>query len=669
MKKESCAPITTAEDISRSRALIRQFLSSPESLPISFILDGKHFHGIPGEWHSTIIRRRIDSNICEIVFEGRDPNSGLSVRVECNEYKDFPVVEWVAWFTNKSEKPTPIISNILAIDETLKGSSCVLHHCNGDISTSEGYKPVQTPLTEGQKLIFAPNGGRSCDGAFPYFRLVFGNCGYTIAVGWPGQWSADFSGHTDGVHIRAGQEKTNLRLMPGERIRTPRMTIMSWTGDVERAINLWRRWYLAHILPKPNGQPLKPMLACVGTDEGEEFTGATEGNQIRYMDKFKKIGIHFDVWWIDAGWYPCYNKDHERKWWHVGTWEPDPERFANGFKPVSDHAEKLGADLLVWFEPERVYSGSALDVQHPEWLLRKQGDDSSLLYLGNPECRQWLTDHVCRMIQENGIKIYRQDFNFAPLEHWRINDALDRQGMNENLHIQGYLQYWDDLLARNPGLWIDSCASGGRRNDLETMRRSVPLHYTDHGYGDHAVKLAFHRTMFEWIPYFKEFTLSWDVCPPGRFDCRVDSFSFHCGMAAMLFPTLDIRRDDYDYVLAKKMIDVWRKASELFLYGDYYQHTPFHHSAKEWVAWQFDNPEKGSGIIQAIRLQESSEESITVYPKAIQKDTMYFFDNFETGETKRISSEILIHKGFEISLPPRNGAVWHYMKLDNPVGK
>lgn len=37
--------------------------------------------------------------------------------------------------------------------------------------------------------------------------------------------------------------------------------------------------------------------------------------------------------------------------------------------------------------------------------------------------------------------------------------------------MQGYLAYWDELRRTNPDLFIDSCASGGRRNDLETMRR------------------------------------------------------------------------------------------------------------------------------------------------------------------------------------------------------
>ena len=61
-----------------------------------------------------------------------------------------------------------------------------------------------------------------------------------------------------------------------------------------------------------------------------------------------------------------------------------------------------GADLLLWFEPERVRPGTQLDGEHPEWLLRAEGNDNALLFLGNPECRQWLTDHVGKLIADNG---------------------------------------------------------------------------------------------------------------------------------------------------------------------------------------------------------------------------------------------------------------------------
>lgn len=657
------ATATIPEDMQRSREWTGSFFSAPESLPISFVLDDRYFTGIPADWQPVTRRRPIDALINETVFEGTDPATGLGIRVDCTGYRDFPVVEWVVRFANEGADATPVIRDILALDAEFKGTSPVLCHCNGDYCSEEGYASDMMPVNPGDNVNFAPDGGRSCNGAFPYYRLMFENCGITMAIGWPGQWSAGFEGTTDGIHVTAGQEETHLQLMPGERIRTPRMTILSWTGEVSRAVNLWRRWYLSHILPRPDGRPLRPLLACTGTDEGTEYTAATEENQIKYLDKFEKLGIVPDVWWLDAGWYPCYNENHERQWPLTGTWEPDPERFPRGLKPVSDHAAAMGVDLLLWFEPERVNPGTKLDTGHPDWLLEIPDEHNKLLNLGDPECRQWLTDHICALIKTNGIKIYRQDFNFDPLQYWRKNEAGNRRGITENLHVQGYLQFWDDLLARNPGLWIDSCSSGGRRNDLETMRRSVPLHYTDAAYGDHPVKLAFQRTLYEWIPYFKEWTLSWDIGGNSRFDNQVDSFSFYCGMAPMLYATLDIRRDDYDIALAKKMIEIWRRASELLLNGDYYQLTPPHRSTGEWVVRQFDHPESGLGLILAIRLQEAPDDTYTITPKGLLPNATYRFENAETSETKDISNAELVCDGFTFSLPKRSGLIWFYRRL------
>ncbi len=659
---------TTAKDMALSRSQTAHFIAAPENVPISFVYDGHVVHGIPATWAPVSHKRRIDATIIETVFQGRDTATGLQIKVECLEYLDYPVVEWTAWLTNTGATPTPLIENLQALDGSFTGASAVLSHCNGDFYSEDGYTPQDTPLPTGATFACAPHGGRACDGAFPYFRLAFDGNGLTLAVGWPGQWSASFTGTEMGVAVTAGQELTHLRLLPGETIRTPRITLLSWTGDTDRAVNLWRRWYRAHLLPRPNGQPLAPLLTAAATDDGEEFTAATEENQIRYIDKFAEAGFDFDVWWIDAGWYPCYNENHERKWGLTGTWEPDPERFPHGLRPISVQASRHNAAFLLWFEPERVAPNTWLDREHPEWILRTPRTEEpftrwSLLNLGDPTCRQWVTDHYCTIIQDQGIKIYRQDFNFPPLRYWRENDSEDRQGITENLHIQGYLQFWDDLLARNPGLWIDSCSSGGRRNDLETMRRSVPLHYTDYGYGIHPVKLAFHHTLFAWIPYFKESTLSWDVLAAGedtRFDRQIDSFSFHCGLAAMLSPAIDIRKDNNDIATALKMIGIWRRASTLLLHGDYYPFTPFSKSPDRWVVWQFDNPDMGVGFVQGIRHTECPEERMTVHLKALRPDTVYILDNPETGATRELSGATLANEGFTFELAPRNGAIWFY---------
>jgi alpha-galactosidase len=523
-------------------------------------------------------------------------------------------------------------------------------------------------LSLGDTQRFAPDGGRPCDQAFPYFRLNFPQAGVTLAVGWPGQWCAAFTATGEKIRLQAGQEITRLRLEPGERIRTPRITVLAWEGSRERAINLWRRWYQTHILPRPLGVPLAPLLACAATDGGEEFTNANETNQLFLMDAFQQEGIHFDVWWIDAGWYPCQNEAGKRRWWRTGSWSVDRDRFPNGLKPVSAHVEELHAKLLLWFEPERVHAGSWLDQQHPEWMLKRRAtgvseDPLRLLNLGDPGCLAWLIEHLCGFIAENGVSIYRQDFNFPPLAYWRENDQPESQGMRENLHIQGYLRLWDELLRRNPGLWIDSCASGGRRNDLESMRRSVPLHYSDYGYGEHAVKLAFQHTLLAWIPYFKETTLSWDTCQAEddlRYEKQVDPFSFHCAMAAMMSVALDIRRRDYDYPAAQKLIGIWRAVVDIFLRGDYYPLTPFSKSADQWMARQFDLPEEKRGVLQVIRLPTSEQDQLMLQPHAIPAHARCTFENPENGTVFMVSGEQIQNSGIQFEQARRSGAIWFY---------
>jgi hypothetical protein len=108
------------------------------------------------------------------------------------------------------------------------------------------------------------------------------------------------------------------------------------------------------------------------------------------------------------------------------------------------------------------------------------------------------------------------------------------------------------------------------------------------------------------------------------------------------------------------MIAIWRKASDLILYGDYYPHTPFHKSPEKWVSWQFDDPEKGCGLLQGIRLPGSKEETFVIHPKKINSDEMYFFENPETGETRNIPGQDLIRDGFTFAQPVRSGAIWFY---------
>ena len=628
-----------------------------ERIPLSFTLDGKAVCGIPSDWGVTEKRETADTNIVRRCFTGRDPVSGLKLSVTKWEYRDFPVEEWLAEFENDGAEPSPILEDVL-IGGKVAGDFLSFVHGNGDTCRDNGYEWFEDDLSGGA-LTIHPDDGTSCNGAFPYMKLVFTDTVLRAAVGWPHMWRATAEKTEGGVCFRAGQLRCHMRLLPGETIRTPRLTFMISEGDDLRSINLWRRWYIKHILPRENGKPVAPAMclhywSCEGKPE---HTAATEENQVKAIRSYMERGLKPDIWWIDAGWYKCdYN------WPLTGSWKPDPERFPNGLGPIGEECDKIGARFLLWFEPERVVAGTELAVEHPEWLLPtgREGDSNSLLNLGDPDACAWITDRVDSIIKEGHIRVYRQDFNFDPKPCWLTAEAEDRQGALENLHAQGYLRFWDALIDRNPGLWIDSCASGGRRNDLETMRRAVPLHYTDVGYGEHTIKQKQFRELFEWIPYFRSHNMSWDreyvEKELGREWVENDEFSFQCAIAPAVTYMTWWDADDEQCGRTRAAEKLWRRAADLMMRGDYEPLTVCRKDPGDWYAMRFDDG--GEGFVQVIRNRAAEDESFLVTFRA-DEDKTYIFENVNGGPLAVTGREIR-SKGFAVTLPKRTGKVMFY---------
>jgi alpha-galactosidase len=300
----------------------------------------------------------------------------------------------------------------------------------------------------------------------------------------------------------------------------------------------------------------------------------------------------------------------------------------------------------VWFEPERVTPGTWLYTEHPEWLLGS-GGGQKLLDLGNEAARKWLIEHVDKTMAAEGIDIYRQDFNIAPLGYWRANDVPDRKGITEIRHVTGYLAFWDELRRRHPGLLIDTCASGGRRNDLETLRRSVPLHKSDMEYPNLTAKQTQLYGLAFWAPYFGA-----PVYPADR----VDVYGFRSGMAPMTGMGYDTRRGDYDFALLRKLVDQWRQVAPNY-WGDYWPLTGWSVEPDVWMAWQFDRPEAGEGLVQAFRRPRSPYESARLKLRGLDPAATYELRNFDVEGTVKAAGKELMDKGLLVAIDNCPGAV------------
>ena len=637
--------------------------NTPQELPICFGYGQQTVKGIPTLWQPRVTVRNIDCNMTETTVVGISPE-GLEVKVVCKTYRDFPAVEYVAFLTNRAEQDSPLIQNA-RLGGVIPGKAAVLHHGNGDTKFADGYEWWYTPLTEEPFTVQPSGDGTSCLGAFPYMRVLLEDCGVSLACGWSGFWTSQFAQTQAGVEFSFGQARCHMVIHPGETMRLPSMVMLAYAGDEDAARNSWRRWYFAHIMPKQNFGLLEPKC-CMHYFQAQgkpEFTGATEENQLQAIDAYLQRGIHPDVWWIDAGWYPC-----DFLWERTGNWRPNPEHFPRGLKPIGDKCHRENIEFLLWFEPERVREDTEFAREHPQWLLKAtyEGEETPnrLVDLGIPECCDYVIDMLDGFIKAYGVDIYRQDFNLrlnrgSPAECWKDAETEDRIGAKENLHIQGYYRMWDTLLARNPGLLIDSCASGGRRNDIETMRRSVTLHYTDVGYGNHPIKLKQHRQMFEWIPYFRAHNQNW-CAEDGSYDMiarPVDRYSYYVAMAPALTDLLRYDADEAAYEMARQLQPVWRKAAKLMLGTDYYPLTPCNKSSDDFYAAQFLDPAKQEGFLHMVNGATAREESFTVCLKGLGPELTYVLTSAEQGNTWECSGAQLM-AGVAVRLPKKTADIW-----------
>jgi len=620
--------------------------------PFSFTYAGRPSAEILGAWTCERRAERLDAARIRHTTRWRDPATGLEVRCEGLAYGDFPAVEWTVYFKNTGKEDAPIIEGIQALDLPLHRGGLgdfLLRHAIGSPANGSDYGPLESPLAAGATKRVSAAGGRPTNTDMCYFSLQGSSDGTIIAIGWPGQWAAEFArDRGDGIRVRAGQELTRFKLLPGEEVRTPLIALLFWREDWLRGQNLWRRWMIAHNLPKLGGKVPPPQFVASSSRAYEEMRDANEENQIMHIDRYLEEGLKLDYWWMDAGWY--INKTG---WPNVGTWEVDPKRFPRGFRPISDHAHARGVKILVWFEPERVTAGTWLAENHPEWILG--GAAGGLLDLGNPEARVWLTEHVDRLIAEQGIDLYRQDFNMDPLGHWRRNDAPDRQGITENKHVCGLLAYWDELRRRHPNMLIDTCASGGRRNDLETLRRAAPLWRSDY-----AFEAIGHQCMTYgislWIPFHGTGTVATRTAPYyGGGWTAVEPYAFWSNAAPSLGSGIDLRVKDIDYGTLRKLVAAWRAVSPNY-YGDFFPLTPYTREKTAWIAWQFDRPEAGEGMVQVFRRDDSIYETARLPLRGLDLGATYEVRDIERDESRRMTGRELLGEGLPVAIAERPGA-------------
>jgi len=267
-----------------------------------------------------------------------------------------------------------------------------------------------------------------------------------------------------GVHraVLGGGELIDVgevRILPGERYITPEV-VFAWSDEGIDGITA--RMHTS-IRARPN-HPRTPRPLLLNTWEAVYFDHDLT-TLSRLATTAAEVGVERFV--LDDGWFRGRRDDFAG----LGDWEVDPAVWPDGLRPLSDRVHELGMQFGLWFEPEMVNQDSALARQHPDWLL---GESPALewrhqfvLDLSRDEVRAHLLDRLDQVIAENGVDFVKWDHNRD------LHAALGANGARRvHAHTLGVYRLLDELRLRHPALEIESCASGGGREDLGILART-----------------------------------------------------------------------------------------------------------------------------------------------------------------------------------------------------
>lgn len=650
---------------------------NPAGFPFSFVYGGKCYEGFSEEKFDLIncnILKDEKSESREFCFGLK--GDVLQVSLLFTFYPAYGISEWTVWFENTGDQDSEILEDVKST-LTFAGKKPVLKGILGDHENQ--YRAYSTDLTK-EEVHFLSDSGRATHVNFPYFNLEYGDGGAMLVIGWAGTWTADFTSKGD-VTTYTARSVYNLcsYLKPGEKIRTALFVYAPYAvRDEYYSTNFWRSWFMDCNLPAENaaGKKAEPFsTCCLCYDTGlPNSDGSISERYYTWkpsMEKMIEVGAKVDVRWFDAGWYTAPDGSSPQKdWWGtVGTWELDPVKWpGKTFLESTEFARENGMKTMMWFEPERITDVDSLVKNHgydPSWAIRLEGSNAISNNIGIPECYEWTVNRICKVLRENKVEIYREDNNSDPARLWKYLDdgeGENRTGITECRFIEGHYRMWDDIIACTLSFggagFVDSCASGGGRNDLESMRRGIPILRSDADRTTTALRLSMTTAFNRWIPFCGANTREkvGQLDPTGRSDVYTWRASY---LAALNVDSQFVEDAGQDFSVLTFGLNEWKKVNPYIL-KEFYVLTPWHDEFDRsgFTAYSFWDPEAEKGVCLIFRMEDCEEDTVQISQPFAEKEASYILKNEDTKEEWCVCGEELSELKTVLSEKRSSALIW-----------
>ncbi len=600
--------------------------------PFTFKVDGVRFN--PADWS-------VKSTNADKVYQGghtknivfANETDNLEVTVEATVFSENATCQWTVYIKNTGTENSGVISDFYALNSSFENGKSELYYSMGSDTAASDFSLIKKKLSS-KTMGFGGSDGKPTESYLPYFNISGEDYGMVLGIGWTGQWAASLSSKSGKTIITAKQENFSAYLLPGEEVRSPLVSISFYENDnALKGFNIFRKWIMDCVYPENVTQSSYTVMEVAGpasTRTSDEIIEILDG-----LDE--SVYENTDAFWMDAGWY-SYNEG-----WHdgVGNWTVDTSRYDNGIIELSDYAKKKGLGHTLWYEPERVIAGThfhTVGSENKNWLISIDGEENIMWNLADEEAFKYYCDYILASLKENGVTIYRQDFNFPPLKYWRKADAEyydGRTGICENHYVTNLYRYLDYLCKNIDGLIIDNCASGGKRLDLEMTYRSIPFWRSDYN-------CAYHMDLFD-ATQSQTYGISFWLPITGSALYMQDEYASRSAiMPLMLMDFFSHQHPEFAYY----------KEQRASMGENYYPLDFGSFDNNKMLAMQYSTEDALKGMALVYKRLEVKDTQYTVKLNGLIPEKVYSLYDFDNPEKiYEMTGEELMNNGLILDLP------------------
>ena len=445
----------------------------------------------------------------------------------------------------------------------------------------------------------------------------------------------------------SGYDPVLRTLAPGETLTTPSVHLGFFQSETDSIVQATHQHVRDVVMPE---RVAGRYVEIEANHRGYLCDRENEPDLIRDVEVAHSIGAEMYV--VDAGWYG----NEPNVWWknvgdwHAGAWLP------NGLEPVPQHAHKLGMKFGLWVEVEAAGENSTLRREHPDWLLRRDGEpiaNGRALDLTNPAVAAWVQSEIERVIAQYKLDMFRIDHNHL------LSPSGNRQvaGMTEDLTWRYYdalYGIFERVRVKFPNVVFQDCAGGGGRLDWGTLHRFNNAELSDWMRLPRGLKILNGVTMS--LPpeillrtfgtEVGELDLEGDVDAQLRLVCLCRPIFRGIApsqeeMSAFLQERIDHHLSLYRDFIRPVMID-----------GRVYHHTPFvkHTELSPWCVMEYATHDGARAVVGVFRTGDVGDTIYRLVPRGLNASRTYRVTLDSRAQTMQLSGAELMLHGLDLRL-------------------